>query len=184
MIIENEPINCKSCGAMVTEDVCPYCGNLTGITIWNTEPNYPTTECKACLLNFWNIGFPTIFCGISGILGIATLIQMLQEGEMAAAGGSFVPILIGVVGAVIVIRNLLRHRTVRTRGDYITAKVIGYTNDNFVVNGSPTQVVKLLVETRDGPRVLLYRLGKTNRPYSVNSELKLLVYKDLIIIDN
>lgn len=184
MKIANGPINCKSCGAPVTDDVCPYCGNLTGIKPWDTEAEYPIMECKECFLNFWNAVFPAIFCGMFGWAGIIMLVQMISEGEVMIAMFSIPFISIGVAGGVIVIRSVTRHWKVRTRGEYITAKVFGYTNDDVLINGSPAQVVKLLVETKDGPRILLYQLGNTSRPYSMNSELKLLVYENLFIIDN
>jgi hypothetical protein len=58
-------------------------------------------------------------------------------------------------------------------------------DDNMMLNNSPAQIVKLLVDTNDGKKFILYQLRDTKRPYKVNSTISLLVYKNsFLIIDN
>ena len=55
-------------------------------------------------------------------------------------------------------------------------------DDNVILNGSPAQIVELLVNTNEGPRFILYQLADIKRPYKINSKIKLLVYKDIFLV--
>jgi hypothetical protein len=69
-------------------------------------------------------------------------------------------------------------------GKDIYATVYGYMDDNVLLNGNPAQIVKLLVQSNDGPKFILYQLGDIKQPFKVNSQIKLKVYKDIFLIEN
>ena len=77
-----------------------------------------------------------------------------------------------------------RFLKVKFFGKEIEATVYGYMNDNVLINGSPAQIVKLLVQTNDGPKFILYQLGDIKQPYGIKTTLKLKVYKDIFLIVN
>ena len=52
-----------------------------------------------------------------------------------------------------------------------------------MINGIPAQIVKLLVNTDEGPKFILYQLGDIKRPYKVNSKIELRVYNNLFLIN-
>lgn len=55
-------------------------------------------------------------------------------------------------------------------------------NEEVLRNNQPAQIVKLRVETSDGPRFVLYKLGSTVKPYGINDEIGLMVYEDCFMI--
>ena len=80
------------------------------------------------------------------------------------------------------IRTLSRYIAVKTRGKRIVGTVYGYMDDNVLINNKPAQIVKLLVQTADGPRFLLYQLGDTLKLYGIHDTVELMVYKDYFLI--
>ena len=91
-------------------------------------------------------------------------------------------LVVGIVAAVFAVVPIIRYITLKTKGKHITATVYGYADDNVLMNGTPAQVVKLLVDTPNGKRFIMYQLGDTSRPYNVNTEINLLVYKNYFLI--
>ena len=81
-------------------------------------------------------------------------------------------------------KTLIRNISLKSHGEDIYATVYGYMNDNLFINGNPAQIVKLLVQSNDGPKFILYQLGDIKRPFKVNSQIKLKVYKDIFLIEN
>ena len=57
-------------------------------------------------------------------------------------------------------------------------------DDNIHINGQPTQIVKLLVQTTNGPRFILYQLGNTLKPYRINDKIDIKVYRNKFMICN
>lgn len=55
-------------------------------------------------------------------------------------------------------------------------------DDNILLNGAPAQIVKLLVNTDEGPKFILYQLCDIKQPFKVNSKIQLRVYKDMFLI--
>ncbi len=131
MKISNGAINCQACGAPVTSEICPYCGNATGLNTATANMEYPVLECKEANLTFTNLGIFIIFALPFLAVGIGT----------------------------------------------------GYMDDNVLINDRPAQIVKLLVQTPEGPRFIMYQLGDTKRPYGVNSRIQLKVYRNYFMID-
>lgn len=91
-------------------------------------------------------------------------------------------LLIGLGAAYFMMRTLSRYAKLKRYGKTIQATVYGYMNDEVLINNQPAQIVKLLVETSDGPRFVLYKLGSTVKPYGINDEIELMVYEDCFMI--
>ena len=90
--------------------------------------------------------------------------------------------IVGLVSFIISARTIIRNYIVKAKGKEIEATVYGYMDDNVLLNGTPAQIVKLLVITKEGPRFILYQLGDIKHPYKINSKIKLLVYKNIFIV--
>lgn len=52
---------CPNCGAPITTEICPYCNSATGIDTASANMDYPLLECKPATIDFWSVGFPTVF---------------------------------------------------------------------------------------------------------------------------
>lgn len=176
--------NCVNCGAPIKSEICPYCGAVTGLDSHKVDMEYPAIECKEAHIGFFNFVFPLIFALVFGGVGLTLPITFILEGFTE---GMFVAIpffIVGVTAWCFVLTPLLRYLKVKFFGKEIEATVYGYMNDNVLINGSPAQIVKLLVQTNDGPKFILYQLGDIKQPYGIKTTLKLKVYKDIFLIVN
>lgn len=177
---------CPNCGAPITTEICPYCNSATGIDTASANMDYPLLECKPATIDFWSVGFPTVFAVSFGFFCFffPFFMHKLGNEDMSMVLLLCVPfMLVGLGSAIIVIRKLLRYFALKAKGKKITATVYGYMDDTFLINNMPAQVVKLLVETSHGKRFILYKTGKTTQPYGINTNIELAVYKDFFLIE-
>ncbi len=178
---------CSHCGAAVTSEICPYCGSVTNVETSEAYMEYPVINCKEAALGFWTTLFPLIFAVMFTISAIIMLIEALSG--MAGEDTPiiilmFIPFfLIGIAAAVVVLRNVIRYIILKVKGKHITGKLYGYVDDNVRVNGRPAQVAKILVDTPNGKRFIMYQLGSTEKNIAVNEEVHLLVYKNIFMLD-
>lgn len=174
---------CPSCGAPAVSEVCAYCGTATGLNTAEAKMEYPVLECKEAILSFWTVWFPMIFVAAFGIAGIGVIISSTiasGESSLLMMGVSF--LLIGIVALFLVLRTITRYIKVKMNGKIIQATVYGYMDDELLINNQPAQIVKLLVQTSKGPRFILYQLGNTLRPYRINDNIDIMVYKNYFMI--
>ena len=172
--------HCINCGAPVTTEICPYCHAITGVDSNYADMEYPVIECKEANVNFWNVIFPLIFAFAFGSVGIFFPLMGYAAGADFTGIGLFG--LIGITAFIVAAVPVVRYIFISLYGREIEATVYGYLDDKVLFNGKPGQVVKLLVQTNDGLRFILYQLADTNQPFKVNSKIKLKVYKDMFHI--
>ena len=124
-----------------------------------------------------------IFAAAFGLPGLTVLAIAIFGRGM---GGMFVValpfLLIGGAALALALRSAMRYRKVKKLGTVIHATVYGYMDDEVLINDRPAQIVKLLVQTQDGPRFLLYQLGNTLKPYGIHDRIELLVYENYFLI--
>ena len=176
---------CPSCGAPITTEICPYCHNKTGLDTASADMEYPVIECKEANISFWNVWFPMIFAVSFGFFGfIFPIIFLITVPESAPAMLLMCSIfaIIGSVAFIIGIKPVIRSYLVKRKGKEIEATVYGYMDDNLLINEKPSQIVKLLVTTKEGPRFILYQLMDIKHPYKINHKIKLFVYKDIFMV--
>lgn len=182
---ENKNNNCPNCGAPVTTEICPYCHAMTHLDTQEAAMEYPVIDCKEAGIGFWNVAFPMIFAVGFGFFGFIFPLLFIFSGDedwlMVCLFCSIFAI-VGVVSFVVAILPIIRTIIIKTKGHEIEATVYGYMDDNMLLNERPAQIVKLLVQTKDGPRFILYQLSDTKQPYQINSKIKLLAYKDKFLI--
>lgn len=176
---ENINMHCPNCGAPVTTEICQYCHAITGLNTKSANMEYPVIECKEANIGFWTVAFPMIFAVSFGIPGIAIPIVI---GDVRAILFASLFAIIGITAFIISLTSVIRYVKLKNNGKEIAATVYGYMDDNVLLNGAPAQIVKLLVDTNDGLKFILYQLGSTNQPYKINSKIKLKVYKNYFCI--
>ena len=188
---ENQYV-CRNCGAPTTSEICPYCGAVTQMNTNMANADYPVMKCKSVDFNFIRIGFPLIF-GISFL--IIPLMCVIMFSSISKASGapdflSIIPIIITIpffmisfVSIGIGLNFIYKNRLVKTKGYDTTALVYGYIAGGGYINGQPVQQVKLLVNTEEGPKFILYNTMKTIKQYKVNSSIKIKMYNDLFLIN-
>jgi len=175
--------NCPSCGAPIVAEICAYCGSSTGLNTAEAEMEYPVLECKEATVNFWTLWFPAIFAvsfGFAGLIVITVFAFAFSDPAMLMVSAPF--LLIGMAALGFVLRTVFRYLKVKRHGQTIQGTVYGYMDDNVYINGRPAQIVKLLVQTADGPRFILYQLGNTTKPYRIHETICLMVYQKFFLI--
>ena len=176
---------CPNCGAQITTEVWPYCRNLTGLDSSQANMEYPVIKCKEANINFWNTWFPMIFAvsfGFFGFIFPITFIINNSENVISVVLFSSIFAIIGITALIISLKSIIKYNLVKRKGKEIEATVYGYMDDTLLINEMPSQIVKLRIATNDGPRFILYQLIDVNRPYKINSKIKLLVYKDMFMV--
>lgn len=179
--------NCPNCGAPITTEICPYCNVITGLDTKNADMEYPVIDCKEANITFWNVCFPMIFAISFGFFGFVFPLIFLLAGSREFIGVVLICsifAIIGVVAFVIGIKPIIRYFSIKRNGKEISGIVYGYMDDNILLNGIPAQIVKLLIDTNDGKKFILYQLGDIKQPFKINSTIKLKVYKDMFLIEN
>lgn len=179
--------NCANCGAPVKTEICPYCHALTGLDPKNAYMEYPVIDCKEAKLALYHF-FVLIAAVGFGYIGFPTFFSLFKTDDLSVVVLGLIitlPFLgVSVFCFYIFFRDTIRSIIVNFFGKEINATVFGYMDDVILVNGFPTQIVKLLVTTNDGPKFILYQLGDSIQPFKINSKIKLKVYKDIFLIVN
>ena len=80
------------------------------------------------------------------------------------------------------IRRIINNFRVQKYGKVVDAKVVGYRNDSYLVYGKVAQIILLSIKTNDGEKTIYCQSGENTKKYDINSEIKLLMYNDLILI--
>lgn len=178
--------HCINCGAPVSTEICPYCHAATGIDTWRADMEYPVIDCNEAGIGFWSVAFPMIFAVGFGFFGFVFPIAMALTQPLKELLPMIIFLsifgIVGVVAFVIGIKPVIRYFKIKSKGKDIEGTVYGYINDDMLLNGVPAQIVKILVNTNDGPKFILYQLGDIKQPYKINSKIKLRVYKNIFYI--
>ncbi len=175
------PRICPNCGAPTLSEVCQYCGQYVGtVETQDLTAEYPVLQCRNASITFWNFLFPMIFFVMFGFFGFIFPLFFRgfgdDDGFVQLIGLPFAAI--SIAAGVIIAVHLVRYLSVQFLGTETTAVVYGYMDDTISYNGRPGQVVKLLLDTANGKRFIFYRTGKTEKPYVVNSVVRLKVWRN------
>lgn len=173
---KNRPRNCPSCGAPVSTEYCPYCGVATGLDSSMANMEYPVIDCKEVLAISYDIRFMLMMGIPFTFIGAAMVFLDLMYWKTMLTAIIGVPFMLFGVGLWISpLFVLSRVIFMKIFGRKIQAKVYGYLEDDMTINNRPAQIVKLLVQTKDGPKFLLYQLSLTSKPYGKGSTVNLKV---------
>ena len=85
---------------------------------------------------------------------------------------------IGIGFDIAILKTIITVFANRLFGRKLTGTVYGYMDDTVAYNGVNGQKIKVLVNTREGKKFVIFPLEKTNKPYAVNSDIELRLYKN------
>lgn len=177
---KNIKTKCKNCGAPVTTEICEYCNSPTGIETKNVAMEYPMMECKSASVTT-AMKF-TVFMGLSFFAAGLYISYLWYIGSPEYTGGLIeciftlgISLILSVIGLIPMVRSLI----LKLFGKETEATVYGYLNDSLYINDMPAQVVKLLITTKQGPKFILYKLNDINKPFKVNSKIKIKVFRNI-----
>ncbi len=176
---QEEVRNCPKCGAPLLSEVCQYCGTYVGeVSSIDLASEYETVECKNVGLSFFGTIFP-LFFGVT-FLGVSVPFLFLKPMDGAISTLAFIApfLLVGVVSLGLSLRSICLSVMIGIKGEKKEGIVYGYMDDTIAYNNVNGQKVKLLVNTPSGKKFVIIPLKKTTKPYPVNGEVDLLLYKN------
>ena len=179
----NQKKYCPSCGAPIVSEICSYCGTATGLDTARADMEYPVMECKEATISFWTVAFPMIFAvafGMASMIVLALATIGIGNTSILLIGVPF--FLISIAALFFALRTVSRYVKVKKHGKRMQATVYGYMDDRVMINNRPAQIVKLLVQTPQGPRFVLYQLGDTLKVYGINDTVDILMYQNYFMI--
>ncbi|XME03386.1 hypothetical protein QYZ88_004180 [Lachnospiraceae bacterium C1.1] len=176
---QSEVRSCPKCGAPLLSEICQYCGTYVGeVASLDLSSEYETVECKNVGLSFFGTIFPLFF----GVAFLGTSLPFLAfispDGNISDFAILIPFILVGLVSIIIFIKSICLSAIVNFRGEKKEGIVYGYMDDTIAYNNVNGQKVKLLVNTPSGKKFVIIPLKKTTKPYPVNGEVDLLLYKN------
>lgn len=178
---------CANCGAPIKSEICQYCNSKTEIPTEYADMEYPVIKCKETNLGIFNVIFPILFSFVFGFAGFMCTVFTNTVNEVSGnnnfnIGIIFFTIALGIFTIAAI--PLSRYILIRAFGKETKAIVYGYMDGDIFINGQPTQVVKLLIDTDDGKKLILYKLADISRPYNVNGIIKIYRCKNIFMLKN
>lgn len=192
---------CPQCGAAnVGKEKCDYCGTSLIKKKINTEvsyerndeeeenfrqdSDYPEVRGKICEMDSFLLLFCPLFGGIFLLVPTIILIAFSSAGIMEPWVFLMLIMfwLIGIGGISPLFVNLYKSAKCKT-GDQIAGIVRGYEESMVTVNGKPVLYVRLLVNERTDPKILVLNTGKNRKPYPLGKVIKLRGYNNNFIIE-
>lgn len=191
---------CPQCGAAnVGLEKCDYCGaSLIKSRVktnnaydksaeedknFKEDMDYPEIKGKI----YEKDEFLLIFCPIFGgvfvlvptIIMIAFISTGIMEGWLFAMFALFY--VIGI-GALIPLFSYFIKRGKCKRGKEITGIVRGYEEQMILVNGKPVLSVRILIDEKTDPKILVLNTGNTRRIYPLGKVITLKGYENNFVI--
>jgi len=129
--VKKKKINCPSCGAPVTMEICPYCGVVTGLNSAEAEMEYPVLECKEVVPERSDTFFSLLISFIFIVLGIGLLILFLAIWKVGLFGVVFSLLFLipGICSTAEPLRKIFIYLRVKAFGKKTQATVYGYLDD-------------------------------------------------------
>ena len=179
---------CPNCGAPVTTEICQFCGAPTAIRSKDSDMIYPVIECDEVDVNWHEFG--QVFAMGLGFIGFI-IFALFIFGNTSSLVLHFVVFgLIGTFFLGFIVKSLWKYLTVKLFGTKIEGTVWGYMDNDRqsrVLSGQPGdrsngQIIKILIDTNEGKRFLLYELRNNEQPYGINKPIYLKKYKNMYCV--
>lgn len=163
----------------------------------NSKKNYPVIECLEARIGtneLIELGLGIVLTFFGFILPIICFLNALNKiGQLKPPSGlvellGLMLLIFGVFGIVGIIflvnffKEVKMLNIIKKKGKVKTAIVYEYIDDDQYIDEYPTQIVKLLVEDKNRLIFIYYQLGTLDKPYEINSKIKIKVYKHIFKI--
>ena len=134
------------------------------------EVNYPTIECKEVHVGGTTFWFPIMITLFFILVGYGFPLMVSSGYEPLSVFS------IGLIFLIIPVIRIIRNIIVRMKGKEIEGEVLEYV-DKFSLT------VKIIVDSNYGKRIINYELMDNKYFYEEGEKVKLLVYKDMFILE-
>ena len=176
-------VKCNKCGKLVKTEICPDCGAANGLENIKTDYDFPKIKCDDTNITkeYYVLFVITSIVILFWLYINSILWRLFIDKEGFIFGLIYNSFMIAIINMFLtpLIKQYKTCMDIEDNGKEIEGIVYGteYKGSNLRNSTVTYTIFKILVETKNGYRFVLYKMQNTNKKYKVNTKLKLKEHK-------
>ena len=176
-------VKCNKCGKLVITEICPDCGAANGLENIKTDYDFPEIKCNDTNITkeYYVLFVITSIVILFWLYINSILWRLFIDKEGFIFGLIYNSFMIAIINMFLtpIIKQYKTCMDIEDNGIEIEGIVYGteYKCSNLRNSTVTYTIFKILVETKNGYRFVLYKMQNTNKKYKVNTKLKLKEHK-------
>lgn len=176
-------VKCNKCGKLVKTEICPDCGAANGLENIKTDYDFPKIKCDDTNITkeYYVLFVITSIVILFWLYVNSILWRLFIHPEGFIFGLIYNSFMIAIINMFLtpIIKQYKTCMDIEDNGKEIEGIVYGTKYEGSNLRGSTVTytIFKILVETKNGYRFVLYKMQNTNKKYKVNTKLKLKEHK-------
>ena len=172
-------VKCNKCGKLVITEICPDCGAANGLENIKIDYDFPEIKCDDTNITkeYYVLFVITSIVILFWLYINSILWRLFIDKEGFIFGLIYNSFMIAIINMFLtpLIKQYKTCMDIEDNGIEIEGIVYGteYKGSNLRNSTVTYTIFKILVETKDGYRFLLYKMQNTDKKYKVNTKLKL-----------
>ena len=172
-------VKCNNCGKLVKTEICPDCGAANGLENIKTDYDFPKIKCDDTNITkeYYVLFVITSIVILFWLYINSVLWRLFIDKEGFLFGLIYNSFMIAIINMFLtpIIKQYKTCMDIEDNGTEIEGIVYGteYKGSNLRGSTVTYTIFKILVETKNGYRFVLYKMQNTNKKYKVNTKLKL-----------
>ena len=176
-------VKCNKCGKLVKTEICPDCGAANGLENIKTDYDFPKIKCDDTNITkeYYVLFVITSIVILFWLYVNSVLWRLFIHKDGFLFGLIYNSFMIAIINMFLtpIIKQYKTCMDIEDNGKEIEGIVYGteYKGSNLRGSTVTYTIFKILVETKNGYRFVLYKMQNTNKKYKVNTKLKLKEHK-------
>ena len=176
-------VKCNKCGKLVKTEICPDCGAANGLENIKTDYDFPKIKCDDTNITkeYYVLFVITSIVILFWLYVNSVLWGLFIHKDGFLFGLIYNSFMIAIINMFLtpIIKQYKTCMDIEDNGKEIEGIVYGTKYEGSNLRGSTVTytIFKILVETKNGYRFVLYKMQNTNKKYKVNTKLKLKEHK-------
>ena len=176
-------VKCNNCGKLVKTEICPDCGAANGLENIKTDYDFPKIKCDDTNITkeYYVLFVITSIVILFWLYVNSVLWGLFIHKDGFLFGLIYNSFMIAIINMFLtpIIKQYKTCMDIEDNGKEIEGIVYGteYKGSNLRGSTVTYTIFKILVETKNGYRFVLYKMQNTNKKYKVNTKLKLKEHK-------
>lgn len=176
-------VKCNNCGKLVKTEICPDCGAANGLENIKTDYDFPKIKCDDTNITkeYYVLFVITSIVILFWLYVNSVLWGLFIHKDGFLFGLIYNSFMIAIINMFLtpIIKQYKTCMDIEDNGKEIEGIVYGteYKGSNLRNSTVTYTIFKILVETKNGYRFVLYKMQNTNKKYKVNTKLKLKEHK-------
>ena len=176
-------VKCNKCGKLVKTEICPDCGAANGLENIKIDYDFPKIKCNDTNITkeYYVLFVITSIVILFWLYVNSVLWRLFIHKDGFLFGLIYNSFMIAIINMFLtpIIKQYKTCMDIEDNGKEIEGIVYGteYKGSNLRGSTVTYTIFKILVETKNGYRFVLYKMQNTNKKYKVNTKLKLKEHK-------